>query len=327
MRPLPRSLFGKKPDIDALERNGDADRLIRLLTDPDPDIQWKAAEALGRMGEPAARKLMERTHHVNRAFRIGAIEALADIRERKAVAKLTDLLLTDESAEVRWASAIALGEIGDAEAIPVLIGSLRDPDKYVRYGATLALDQLGWIAATPEDHGYYLAAAQRWDDILTAPDIPAGPLIHHVRDADPAVRARAVEILGKLRTPDAEAACETVLKDPSGEVRWQGILAFPDCGIPLMHLPRGLSRRKRMRKNPYIASILNLFFLGLGYNYLGFWWGLLLFQVNVTAIVTLTLFTKDVMPYGTILPYLLSYIVSAVAVVHTWYYVRGLPDL
>jgi len=321
MRSLFRSLFGKQPDIGALERNGDTDRLIRLLTDPDPDIQWKAAEALGRMGEPAARKLIERTHHVNRAFRIGAIEALADIRESKAVEKLTDLLLTDESAEVRWASAIALGEIGNAEAIPVLVGSLRDPDKYVRYGATLALDQLGWIPATPEDRGYYLAAAQRWDEIASAPGIPAAPFIHHIRDADPTVRAHAVEVLGDLKIPDAAAACDLVLKDRSGEVRWQGILAFPDCGIPLMHLPRGLSRRKRIRKSPYIASFLNFFFLGLGYNYLGFWWGLLLFQVNVTAIITLALFI------GPVMPYLFSYVISAVAVVHTWYYVRGLPDL
>ncbi len=321
MSPRSLSLFRNPPDIDALERNGDTDRLIRLLTDPDPTIQWKAAEALGRMGQPAARMLIERTHHPNKAFRIGAVEALADIRERGAVVKLTDLLLTDESAEVRWASAIALGEIGDPDAIPVLVGSLRDPDKYVRYGASLALDQLGWIPPTPEDTGYYLAAAQRWDDIISTPGMPAGPFIHHLKDADPAVRARSVEVLGHLRTPDAAAACDSVLKDPSGEVRWQGILAFPDCGIPLMHLPRGLSRRKRTRKNPYIASFLNFFFLGLGYNYLGFWWGLLLFQVNVTAIVTLALFI------GPVMPYLFSYLISAVAVVHTWYYVRGLPDL
>ncbi|NYT08093.1 MAG: HEAT repeat domain-containing protein [Methanomicrobiales archaeon] len=327
MRSAIRSFFQNPPDIDSLERNGDTDRLIRLLTDPDPTVQWKAAEALGRMGEPAAKKLIERTHHPNKAFRIGAIEALSDIREKKAVGKLTDLLLTDDSAEVRWASAIALGEIGDMEAIPVLVGSLRDPDKYVRYGSSLALDQLGWIPPTPEDTGYYLAAAQRWEDILSTPGMPAGPFIHHLKDADPDIRAHSVEVIGGLRTPDAAAACDSVLKDPSGEVRWQGILVFPDCGIPLMHLPRGLSRRKRSRKSPYIASFLNFFFLGLGYNYLGFWWGLLLFQVNVTAIVTLALFTKDVMPYGTILPYLLSYIVSAVAVVHTWYYVRGLPDL
>ena len=321
MMPLLHSLFRNQPDIDALERNGDTDRLIRLLTDPDPTIQWKAAEALGRMGEPAARKLIERTHHPNTGFRIGAVEALADIRENKAVPKLTDLLLTDESAEVRWASAVALGEIGNEEAIPVLVGSLRDPDKYVRYGAALALDQLGWIPDTPEDRGYYLAAAQRWDDILAATGIPAAPFIHHLRDADPAVRAHAVEVLGNLKIPDAAAACDAVLKDPTGEVRWQGILAFPNCGIPLMHLPRGLSRRKRIRKSPYIASFLNFFFLGLGYNYLGFWWGLLLFQVNITAIITLAVFI------GPFMPYLFSYIISAVAVVHTWYYVRGLPDL
>ncbi len=321
MRSAVRVLFRNQPDIDSLERDRDTDSLIRLLTDPDPTLQWKAAEALGRMGEPAAKKLIERTHHPNKAFRIGAIEALADIREQQAVGKLADLLLTDESAEVRWASAIALGEIGDEEAIPVLAGSLRDPDKYVRYGASLALDQLGWIAPTTEEQAYHLAAAQRWDEILSIPGLPAGPFIHHLNDADPTVRARSVEVLGRLGTPDAAAGCDSVLKDPSGEVRWQGILAFPGCGIPLMHLPRGLSRRRRTRKSPYIASFLNFFFLGLGYNYLGFWWGLLLFQVNVTAIVTLALFT------GPVVPYLFSYVISVIAVVHTWYYVRGLPDL
>jgi HEAT repeat protein len=316
-----RSLFRTKPDIEVLERNSDVDRLIRLLTHRDPTVQWKAAEALGRMGGPAAGKLIERTHHADRAFRIGAIEALADIREARAVKRLSDLLLTDESAEVRWASAIALGEIRDTGSIPALSMAIRDPDKYVRYGAALALEQLGWIPPSAEERGYFLAAAQRWEELSLLRDIPAAPFIHLVHDADPGVRVRAVEILGHLGTPDAKNACDTVLKDPSGEVRWKGILAFPDCGIPLMHLPRVLSRRKRQRKSPYIASFLNFFFLGLGYNYLGFWWGLLLFQVNLTAIVTLAVFI------GPVLPYLFSYLISAVAVVHTWSYVRGLPEL
>jgi hypothetical protein len=316
-----RSLFRGPPDINALERNGDVDSLLRLLTDPNPTVQRKAAEALGRMGEPAANKLIGRTHHANRTFRIGAVEALADIRESRAGKRLTDLLLTDESTEVRWVAAIALGETGGGGAVPALCTALKDPDKYVRYGAALALEHLGWTPASAEDRGYFLAAAQRWDEIPSAPDVPAAPFIHHVHDSDPEVRAHAVEILGKLGTPDAKVACDLVLRDASGDVRWKGILAFPDCGIPLMHLPRVLSKRKRERKSPYIASFLNFFFLGLGYNYLGFWWGLLLFQANVTAIVTLA------PVFGAVTLYLISYLISTVAVAHTWYYVRGLPDL
>ena len=79
--------------------------------------------------------------------------------------------------------------------------------------------------------------------------------------------------------------------------------------------------RKRERKSAFAACLLNFLFLGLGYNYLGFWWGLVLFQLNVTAIVILGLLI------GPLLPYVASYAVSAVAVVHTWFYVRRLPDL
>jgi len=315
------SFFEKKPDIEALERNGDIDRLIRLLSYPDDIIQWKAAEALIRMGKPAAIKLIEQTHHPNRAIRIGIIETLTEMREGEAARKLMDLLVHDESIEVRWASAIALGEIGDTTAIPLLVRALQDPDKYVRYGAALALEELGWNPGTPEEYAYFLSAAQRWEEILYRKDIPAAPFLHHLHDTDPSIRAHAVEILGKLRNPDAKGACETVLKDVNGDVRWKGILAFPDCGIPLMHLPRGLSRRKRERKSAFPACLLNFLFLGLGYNYLGFWWGLVLFQLNVTAIVILGLLI------GPLVPYLASYIVSVVAVVHTWFYVRGLPDI
>jgi hypothetical protein len=311
----------RSPDIPGMERKGDIKRLTRLLSHRDFDIQWRAAEALGRMGEPAARELIGKTHHMNRDVRIGAVEVLGEMRERSAVPKLTLLLRDDESSEVRWAAAIALGEIGDPAAVPVLVQALLDPDKYVRYGISLALDELQWSPGNPEESAYYLIAGQRWEEIESQSDLPSRPFIHHLKDRDPGIRARCAEMLGRLRTPEAKEACSVVLRDQDGEVRWNGILAFPQCGIPLTHLPRELSRRRRMRKNVYGAMILNFLFLGLGYNYLGFWWGFLLFEINVTAIVILGL------TMGPFIPYLASYAVSAVAVVHTWFYVRGLPDL
>jgi hypothetical protein len=316
------TLTNRNPDIGDLERKGDVKHLARLLSHRNFDIQWQAAEALGRMGAPASRELIRRTYHPNRDIRIGAVEVLGEMKEKQALPNLITLLRGDESSEVRFASAVALGETGDPAVIPELVNALRDPDKYVRFGTALALDELDWKPATPEDSAYYLVAGQKWEEIGTHANLPAAPFIYHLKDQDPEIRARSAEVLGRLRTPEASKACSTVLRDIHGEVRWTGILAFPECGIPLMHLPRELSRRKRQRKSPFAAMILNFFFLGLGYNYLGFWWGFLLFQVNVTAIVILSFMMEN--PY---LPYLASYVVAIVFVIHTWFYVRGLPDI
>jgi hypothetical protein len=46
----------------------------------------------------------------------------------------------------------------------------------------------------------------------------------------------------------------------------------------------------------------------------------LLFQVNVTAIIITGLFLPLYIPYS------ISYSLSALAAVHTWFYVRGLPE-
>lgn len=316
------SRIDKNPDIDEIERKRNIRRLIRLLTYHDFGIQSRATAALVRIGEPAAKELMIRTTHPNRDIRIGAVEVLGEMKERSALPKLTLLLSGDESSEVRWAAAIALGGIGDPAGIPALVDALRDPDKYVRYGVALALDELHWIPADPEERAYFLIAAQRWDEIQSCDDLPPFPFIHHLRDRDPSLRASCVEVLGRLKGYDAGEVSSTALQDSESSVRWKGILAFPRSGVPLLHIPRVLSRRTRRRKDPYVASFLNFVFVGLGYNYLGFWWGLLLFQVNLTGIVIVAAMIGD-----PVIPYAASYAVSAVAVVHTWYYVKRLPDI
>jgi len=315
-------LTARTPDVGRYEREGNVDALLNLLAHRDFTIQWKAASSLERLrGERTIKKLINTLNHPDRKMRIGVVEVLSDLRDIRAMPGLLLLLSGDESNEVRWASAIALGEIGDDSARQGLIKALRDPDKYVRYGVAIALEKNGWIPADPEGNVYFLAASQRWDDIIGLGNVPVGPLIHHLRDYDPAVRAHAVKILGELHDPDAKGACDLALRDISGSVRWEAIMAFPRCNIPLMHLPRGLSRRKRERKDPYAAMILNFLFVGLGYNYLGMWWGFLVFQINVTSILILSLFLPKYIPY------LISYSISVVALVHTWYYLRGLPDL
>ncbi len=160
--------------------------------------------------EPLLKLLAYHKMHV----RIGAIEALSEIKSPRSVDPLIQTLTTDEDHEVRWVAALALGEIGDKRAIPSLLSSLRDKDRYVRYGSAKALEQLGWSASTDQEQAYYFIGLQDWK-ALHAMGIPAvGPLIETLREKNPSTRAKIVELLGEMRTDDAKKACETALGDP-----------------------------------------------------------------------------------------------------------------
>lgn len=316
-----RTLWRGRTDIPSLEQRRDLKGLIRLLSDPGFEVQWKAAEALGRIGAEGLDELHAMTRHRRVPVRIGITEALGGIGKPESLPFLADLLENDRSNEVRWAAALALGELKDEKAIPFLLGALRDPDKYVRYGAARALLALGWSPGNQSEELILRVAGQQWEEISHMPGIPVNLLVPYLKDRDPRVRVKVVETLGEIGGPAARIGCDLALQDRDPEVRWTAAMAFSQSEIPLMHLPRALSRRERIRKNPYIASFLNLFFLGLGYNYLGRWWGFLLFQLNVTLILILSLL------FGPIVPYLVSYSVSAVSVVHTWHLFGKMPDI
>lgn len=108
-------------------------------------------------------------------------------------------------------------------------------------------------------------------------------------------------------------------------VRKHAALSFPKCGIPLTILPMGLSRRPRTKPSPYIAALLNLMFLGIGYNYLGYWFGFLLFQVFITINLMTIALTGSQLPF-LVVP-LLSVPYSIAFALHAWYLGNKIPDL
>jgi HEAT repeat protein len=318
LSPLPL-LRPAPPDIPTLRESGDIDGLIRLLSHPDQGVQEQAARALATLGEKATRYLTLELDHVDPGARLGIVEALGEIGDPTAVPSLVRALSLEKSGEVRWAIALALGNAGDPAAIPPLVQALRDPDKYVRFGAAMALGKLGW-EPSGEDRALLLIARQEWDSLPALGAWALQPLLWATRDPDPSIRARAVDLLGALGDARGADACDLVLRDPDSEVRWRAVLALPRCGIPLMHLPLGLVRRPRKGKSPVVAALLNLFFLGLGYSYLERWYGLVLFQVNMTAVVLASLVV------GPLVPYLTSYVISAVFAVQTWFLARRLAE-
>lgn len=310
-------LFGflnmRQPDISAMREARDINGLIALLDHVNFDVQWHAADALGTMGPDVVPVLLAALSHRSINTRVGAIEALAAIRDPRATGPLSALLESDETSEVRWAAALALGEIGDPHITPLLIKSLRDLDRYVRYGAAKALEELSWQPENDVEKAYYLLAQQDWESVKRIGRPAIKSIITLLKEKHPATRAKMVELLGSIGGPDAKPACNIALQDGDGSVRWNAVLASRKCGIPVSHLPVGLSQRPKSGPSPFGSALLNFFFLGLGYNYMGKWWGFLIFMSYMTLIVFAQL---DMGPF---MPFILAYPVTALFATQTYF--------
>jgi hypothetical protein len=86
-----------------------------------------------------------------------------------------------------------------------------------------------------------------------------------------------------------------------------------DSGIEAHHLTGVLVKRERTGPNPAAAALLNFLFLGIGYNYLGKWWGFPLFMSYMSVMVLAQL------EMGPFFPYLIAYPITAVIALHTYY--------
>lgn len=311
----------KPPDIEGLKQRNDVRGLIRLLGNRNFTVQWQAAAALGTMGQAPIGQLVKELHHPDRNVRLGIIEALGDIRAPEAVPALIALLESDRRAEILWAITLALGEIGDQRAVPSVVRALREPDKYVRYGAAIALDRLHWAPDSPDDRTLYLIAKQEWERLKMEKDVSVDALLRSTGDRDPRVRIEAVEALGELKDPLACSAIAPALRDRDSRVLWKAVTAFQRCGVSPLSIPMGVAKRPRFGKNPWVAAGLNFFFVGLGYNYLGMWWGFLLFQTNLTIVVLASL------EMGPLIPTAVSYSVSALFSIHSWFMARNMPEI
>jgi hypothetical protein len=310
----------KKPDIQAMKERSDLRGLIHALSHEDLQVQTDAAQALGELGKSDLAQLEHAFRQRNKHVRLGIIEVFAELKD-PGTFELLISALKDPDNEVRWEAALALGEFGNPDAYDPLKKALRDPDKYVRYGAALALEKLGWEPKRDDlDAAYFSFGKQDWDRLKVLKDASLIPLTQASCDGDAGIRAKAVEVLGNIGDHRAIPALYQSLKDENDSVRWNAVMAAPRCGIALMHLPRGLSRRPRIRKNPLIAGFLNFLLPGMGYLYLGFWWGILVFQIDITA--TLWLFARNAeLTYSTVLP------IYALLAIHAWFMARKMPDL
>ena len=321
------------PDIGELRQKRDIRGLTRLLQHQNCTIQWQAAEALGIMGPDAVDDLFRGLCEFDLIGRLGTIEALADIKDPRAVDPLINLLLRDEKNEIRWASALALGEIGDPRAIEALLQALTEQDKYVRFGSAVALRQLGWTPPHPHEEAVFLIALGEWGKIPSLGLPAADPVSRMVTDPDPDVRYSAVATLEKMHSVSVQPACDKALRDVDKKIRWKAVMAAKTCGIPFQYIPWSLSKRIRIRNNSAIAALLNFFFGGAGYGYLNLWWGNLVCQLYCTILLMFTLFPVNLVGTWTYFIYLtISGIpvplpLSLILAAHARYITENMPDM
>ena len=81
-----------------------------------------------------------------------------------------------------------------------------------------------------------------------------------------------------------------------------------------------MSRRPRTRKNPFVAGFLNFMLPGLGYGYLGKWWGIMIFQIDITVTVWLFRYQGEGNTYTLLFP------VYFLLALHAWYITKKMPE-
>ncbi|HEX3001404.1 MAG TPA: HEAT repeat domain-containing protein [Methanoregula sp.] len=311
--------LGRTPDIAVLEEQRDIPGLIRHLASRESGVQVAAAEALARMGSTVTGPLIAALTTRNQARRLGIIAALGQIGDVQALDALAGLT-KDPNSEIRWQACIALGQIAGGGAVPVLLSSLRDRDKYVRYASAVSLEKAGYVPETDDDRAWFSAGIQDWEQLTSLGDSAVPVLTVLLSDPDTDLRRKAARALGAIGSSNAGPALLQALGDEDRQVRWEAMLASEKCGVPAMLLPRGLCRRPRLRKNPLVAGVLNFLLPGLGYGYLGKWWGIMIFQIDITATVWIFKYYGEANTYGILFP---LYIILGL---HAWYITKKMPE-
>jgi len=117
---------------------------VERLYTADPQLVQRAALWLGQFGGRAALEpLQDALTHADARVRGGAALALGQLGEAEAVPALCRLLLEDGNSMVRQAAAQALGRLGRRAAVPALEqAAARDAKSKVRKAAVAALAQI-----------------------------------------------------------------------------------------------------------------------------------------------------------------------------------------
>ena len=219
----------------------------------DPDRQYSATAALGRIGKAAVAVLTDALRDRDEEVRCIASQLLRDVgpAARVAVPALVEAL-EDESPAVRLAAGDALSKIDSANkaAVATLLALLTGKglgpvktyrDIYQRFDAAKAMGRFG-PSVTPSvvdtlksaDEWTRAAALCALGDAEPGAKATVAVLVNHLADKSAEVRRCAVLILVGSGTAAVEAVgpLTAALRDNNSEVRAGAALALGRIGLP-----------------------------------------------------------------------------------------------
>jgi HEAT repeat protein len=228
----------RKAGIELLGHVGDRSVMgpLRSYTDdPEPPIRAAAITALGELGGNSAQpEFVKLLADPEPSVRMATVTAAGQARLRSLAPMLSERL-RDDDERVRHAAAQALGLLGDRSVVPTLLETFKEatPDERAVITQTLARLDMNALAdlvqglIESDDPRSRLALARtlgglRWPDGWE-------PLSRLAGDPDPAVRAAAIEGLGRSQGVGAPPRATLVqvigrsLSDSSETVRARAV--------------------------------------------------------------------------------------------------------
>jgi HEAT repeat protein len=210
------------------------DPLVRLVTDPDPEIEIRATDGLVNVYLPGYLKtgISGTLQHVGTSIKAKfsdsndqAIEAYVEVRP-EVIAALGKLVRTGAGTFARANAARAIGILRGRAAIPDLIEALHSKDDSVMFESLTAIEKIRDPAAAPRiafllrdlEEKIQVAALTTTGILLNrdaAPDVREA--LQHARNAK--VRRAALTALAMLGTPDDHAVFLTYLSDKDDSLR------------------------------------------------------------------------------------------------------------
>ena len=206
--------------------------LLPSLRGEDRDTLGRLLDRLGTVD--AARR---RAHSKRAVVRAEAGQFLGESGTPEAVSDLIQLL-TDPDPKVRWSAARGLGRLGDARAVPVLLGSL-EGDRAVPVDVVadavfeirdcpVTLLREGVHSPSVPSRALTVELLGRFQALAAADDVIE--LLGH--DPSVEVRARAARALGRMGSPRATPALLSSVDHGPVAMRAQAVWALGEIGAP-----------------------------------------------------------------------------------------------
>ncbi len=118
--------------------------LLRMLAEPDEEIQRYAVEALGKLGDPAVvTGIKDYLTSSNRGLIMDTLASLKRLGSREVVPDVIELIETSPDKRVVATAITVLGDLGDVEVIPHLKKKLKSDDRRIRSNAMEAIGKIG----------------------------------------------------------------------------------------------------------------------------------------------------------------------------------------